>query len=40
LREKTGATVAVIINDSAGRAGRNGVMGFAVGSAGLLQLES
>ena len=40
LREKTGATVAVIINDSAGRAWRNGVIGFALGSAGLLPLET
>jgi len=40
LRELTGATVAVIINDSAGRAWRNGVIGFALGSAGLVPLEN
>jgi coenzyme F420-0:L-glutamate ligase/coenzyme F420-1:gamma-L-glutamate ligase len=40
LRELTGATVAIIINDSAGRAWRNGVIGFALGTAGLAPLEN
>lgn len=40
LRERTGAEVAVIINDSAGRAWRNGVVGFAIGSAGILPLSN
>lgn len=39
LRERvaleTGATIAVIINDSAGRPWRNGIVGFAIGCAGL-----
>lgn len=35
LHRETGATVAVIINDSAGRAWRNGVIGFAIGTAGI-----
>lgn len=40
LRELTGVTVSVIINDSAGRAWRNGVIGFALGTAGLVPLEN
>lgn len=40
LRENAGASVAIIINDSAGRAWRNGVIGFALGSAGMLPLET
>lgn len=40
LREKTGASIAIIINDSAGRAWRNGVIGFALGSAGIVPLET
>ncbi|MDB6061071.1 MAG: coenzyme F420-0:L-glutamate ligase [Verrucomicrobiaceae bacterium] len=40
LRELTGVNVAVIINDSAGRAWRNGVIGFALGTAGLVPLEN
>jgi coenzyme F420-0:L-glutamate ligase/coenzyme F420-1:gamma-L-glutamate ligase len=40
LRELTGAAVAIIINDSAGRAWRNGVIGFALGTAGLVPLEN
>lgn len=40
LHAATGARVAVIINDSAGRAWRNGVIGFALGSAGLVPLEN
>jgi coenzyme F420-0:L-glutamate ligase/coenzyme F420-1:gamma-L-glutamate ligase len=40
LRELTGATIAIIINDSAGRAWRNGVIGFALGSAGMVPLEN
>ena len=35
LREKTGADVAVIINDSVGRAWRNGTVGMAIGTAGI-----
>lgn len=34
LRRETGAQVAFIINDSAGRAWRNGTLGFAIGTAG------
>ena len=34
LKEKTGANVCVIINDSAGRAWRNGTLGYTIGSAG------
>jgi coenzyme F420-0:L-glutamate ligase/coenzyme F420-1:gamma-L-glutamate ligase len=34
LRELCGATVSVIINDSAGRAWRNGITGFTIGCAG------
>ncbi len=40
LRAATGVDVAIIINDSAGRAWRNGVIGFALGSAGLMPLEN
>ena len=35
LREKTHADVAVIINDSVGRAWRNGTVGMAIGTAGI-----
>jgi coenzyme F420-0:L-glutamate ligase/coenzyme F420-1:gamma-L-glutamate ligase len=35
LRESTGADVAAIINDSHGRAWRNGTVGVAIGAAGL-----
>jgi coenzyme F420-0:L-glutamate ligase/coenzyme F420-1:gamma-L-glutamate ligase len=35
IREKTGADVAVIINDSVGRAWRNGTVGMAIGTAGI-----
>lgn len=34
VRGDTGCTVSVIINDSAGRAWRNGIIGFAIGCAG------
>lgn len=34
LRQRTGATVAVLINDSVGRAWRQGVVGLAIGAAG------
>ncbi|MGB2179409.1 MAG: coenzyme F420-0:L-glutamate ligase [Porticoccaceae bacterium] len=34
LEAKTGIKIPIIINDSAGRAWRNGVLGFAIGSAG------
>jgi coenzyme F420-0:L-glutamate ligase/coenzyme F420-1:gamma-L-glutamate ligase len=40
LKTRTGVDVAVIINDSAGRAWRNGVIGFALGSAGLVTVEN
>jgi coenzyme F420-0:L-glutamate ligase/coenzyme F420-1:gamma-L-glutamate ligase len=40
LKQRTGAEVAVIINDSAGRAWRNGVIGFALGTAGLVTVEN
>lgn len=44
LREKlhaqTGVNIAIIINDSAGRAWRNGVIGFALGTAGMVPLEN
>ncbi len=39
LRARVGVDVAVIINDSAGRAWRLGVCGFALGSAGLSALD-
>ena len=35
LRENTGADIAVIINDSVGRAWRNGTVGMAIGAAGI-----
>lgn len=34
LKSETGADIAVIINDTSGRAWRNGVVGFAIGTAG------
>lgn len=40
LRERTGADVYVLINDSAGRAWRNGTLGFAIGTAGFEPLEN
>lgn len=38
IRELTGAAVAVLINDSVGRAWRNGVVGLAIGAAGFPSL--
>jgi coenzyme F420-0:L-glutamate ligase/coenzyme F420-1:gamma-L-glutamate ligase len=38
IRDLTGATVAVLINDSVGRAWRNGVVGLAIGAAGFPSL--
>ena len=35
LQERFGATLAVVVNDSVGRAWRNGVVGLALGAAGL-----
>ncbi|MDP6565871.1 MAG: coenzyme F420-0:L-glutamate ligase [Alphaproteobacteria bacterium] len=35
LRDRLGVALAVVINDSVGRAWRNGTMGLAIGSAGL-----
>ncbi|MFA7552932.1 MAG: coenzyme F420-0:L-glutamate ligase [Spongiibacteraceae bacterium] len=40
LQQKTGAVVSIIINDSAGRAWRNGTVGMAIGSAGFEPLEN
>ncbi len=40
LIAKHGGQIGVIINDSAGRAWRNGSIGFAIGTSGLLALES
>ncbi len=40
LAAASGAKIAVIINDSAGRAWRNGTVGMAIGSAGLQPLEN
>lgn len=40
LQEKFGPGLAVIINDSAGRAWRNGTVGFAIGSAGIEPLRN
>lgn len=40
LMEQTGVQVAVIINDSAGRAWRNGTVGFALGTAGFEPVEN
>ncbi|HSB96445.1 MAG TPA: coenzyme F420-0:L-glutamate ligase [Spongiibacteraceae bacterium] len=40
LMQRYGVEIAVIINDSAGRAWRNGVIGFALGCAGLVALEN
>lgn len=40
IRLRFGCDVAVIINDSAGRAWRNGTIGMAIGSAGLQPIEN
>jgi coenzyme F420-0:L-glutamate ligase/coenzyme F420-1:gamma-L-glutamate ligase len=40
LRHRCGADVAIIINDSAGRAWRQGIAGFAIGTAGFQPLEN
>ncbi len=40
LAAKSGVAVNIIINDSAGRAWRNGTMGFALGTAGFEALEN
>ena len=39
LKSAAGAEVAIIINDSAGRAWRNGTLGFAIGTAGFKPVE-
>jgi len=39
LRQRTGKSVAVIVNDTHGRAFRNGAIGIAIGVAGLPALE-
>jgi len=40
LRERTGKNINIIINDSAGRAWRNGTVGMAIGTAGFESLEN
>lgn len=40
LAERTGTKVQIIINDSAGRAWRNGTVGIAIGTAGLEPVHS
>jgi coenzyme F420-0:L-glutamate ligase/coenzyme F420-1:gamma-L-glutamate ligase len=40
IQQKTGKSVFIIINDSAGRAWRNGTMGIAIGTAGFEPLEN
>jgi coenzyme F420-0:L-glutamate ligase/coenzyme F420-1:gamma-L-glutamate ligase len=40
MQERCGVDVAVIINDSTGRAWRRGVVGFAIGSAGIEPLRN
>lgn len=40
IKTLTDADVSIIINDSAGRAWRNGIVGFTVGSAGILPIVS
>jgi coenzyme F420-0:L-glutamate ligase/coenzyme F420-1:gamma-L-glutamate ligase len=40
LARRTDVKIAIIINDSAGRAWRNGIIGFALGSAGLVTVEN
>lgn len=40
ILEETGARVGVIINDSLGRAWRNGTLGLAIGVAGMTALEN
>lgn len=39
LRARSGVDIAIIINDTAGRAWRNGVIGFAIGCAGIEPLR-
>jgi len=39
LKDRTGISVAVIINDSLGRAWRNGTVGLAIGVSGMTALE-
>lgn len=40
LMQRYGVDIAIIINDSAGRAWRNGVIGFALGTAGMVTVEN
>lgn len=40
LLERSGVDMPIIINDSAGRAWRNGTLGFAIGTAGFEPLEN
>jgi coenzyme F420-0:L-glutamate ligase/coenzyme F420-1:gamma-L-glutamate ligase len=40
IKQKTGKAIYIIINDSAGRAWRNGTVGMAIGTAGFEPLEN
>ena len=40
IKRRTGVTVGVVINDSLGRAWRNGTLGLAIGVAGFTALEN
>lgn len=40
LRKETGIDAPIIINDSAGRAWRNGTIGFAIGTSGFMPLQN
>lgn len=40
IHEQTGTTVNIIISDSAGRAWRNGIIGFAIGTAGFEPIQN
>lgn len=40
IQQQTGRSVAIIINDSAGRAWRNGTVGMAIGTAGFEPVEN
>lgn len=40
LQKKIGASVNIIISDSAGRAWRNGIIGFAIGTAGFEPIQN
>lgn len=40
IRERSGVNINIVVNDSAGRPWRNGIMGFAIGTAGFEALEN